>query len=309
MRVGGIFVDAGYLFSAGSDVLFGRVYKRRDLQLNNPSGLLDALTSIAEECCDSENLRVLRTYWYDGAVNGLPAPDQIAVGALPRVKLRLGRINAGGQKGVDGLIILDLITLATNRAIDTAIVLSGDEDLREAALHAQSFGVSVVLVGLPPTRRQGQSELLVREADHHLLLDKESVAAHIALSSSAAATEIDPEVDASPGEIVRRPSVNPHAAVVILIDDDTEALLRKMADDLVGDPRFTKFDDIVPSRESTRLTRRADRMLVARLAEVTGIFPVEKQLLERARSAAVRAAAVRYEETRSRAGGSGMPLT
>jgi hypothetical protein len=111
VRIGAIFVDAGYLFSAGSDVVFGQVHRRRELLLQDPGGLLEKLTSITEDCCDDESLRILRTYWYDGAVNGLPVPDQIAVGSLPRVKLRLGRINAGGQKGVDGLIILDLITL------------------------------------------------------------------------------------------------------------------------------------------------------------------------------------------------------
>jgi hypothetical protein len=292
VRVGSIFVDAGYLFSAGSDVLFGRVHRRRDLRLNDSAGLLELLTSMAKNCCDAEDLRVLRTYWYDGAVNGLPAPDQVAVGSLPRVKLRLGRINAGGQKGVDGLIILDLITLAANRAIDTAIVVSGDEDLREAALHAQSFGVSVVLVGLPPTRRQRQSELLVREADHHLLIDQTELAGHLELQPSA------PSVPAAAGPA---PGTTPESIgpAVSLADDDTEERLSKIADDLVSDPRFSRLDDLVSADNASRLTRRADRMLVARLAELTGVFPVEKQLLERARAAVVEAAARTYGESRA----------
>jgi NYN domain len=277
VRIGAIFVDAGYLFSVGSDVVFGQVHRRRDLLLQDPGGLLEKLTSITEDCCDDESLRILRTYWYDGAVNGLPVPDQIAVGSLSRVKLRLGRINAGGQKGVDGLIILDLITLATNRAIDTAIVVSGDEDLREAAVHAQSFGVSVVLVGLPPTRQQRQSELLIREADHHLVLDTAVMATHLELSSARSI----PQVEQAPA--------GTHQATALLPDGDTTARLRKVADELVADPRFGRLEEIVSS-DGSRLTRRADRILVARLAELTGLFPVEKQLLERARAATVEAA-------------------
>jgi hypothetical protein len=274
VRIGAIFVDAGYLFSAGSDVVFGHVHRRRELLLRDPAGLFEKLTSIAADCCDDdENLRILRSYWYDGAVNGLPAPDQITVGNLPRVKLRLGRINAGGQKGVDGLIILDLITLATNRAIDAAIVVGGDEDLREAALHAQSFGVSVVLVGLPPTRQQRQSELLVRESDHHLVLDAAVMATHLELSS----TRSVPPVEESAAGVPTAPP---------LLDSDTTARLRKVADELVADPPFRRLDEIVSS-DGMRLTRRADRVLVARLAELTGRFPVEKQLRERARAATV----------------------
>lgn len=285
MRIGGIFIDAGYVFGAGSDLLFGRVHRRRDLRLQDAAGLVAQLDRMARACCEPEDLRILRTYWYDGAVNGLPTPDQVEVGSLPRVKLRLGRINAGGQKGVDGLIILDLITLATNRAIDTAIVVSGDEDLREAALHAQSFGVSVVLVGLPPTRQQRQSELLIREADHHLVFEKDSFARHLDLVSPPTAGPVLPTSS----------QVEAGTAVAVALDEgDTDAQLVKMADELIGDPRFAGLADIVLPEDPSRLTRRADRVLVARLAEITGVFPVERQLLERARKACVEAAGSAY---------------
>lgn len=69
----------------------------------------------------------------DGARNGVPTPEQVAIGSLPKVKLRLGRVTGSGQKGVDGLIIIDLLNLSTHRAVDVAILFSGDEDLREAA--------------------------------------------------------------------------------------------------------------------------------------------------------------------------------
>lgn len=45
-------------------------------------------------------LRVLGMYWYDGAVDAVPTADQQMIAALPKIKLRLGRITGGRQKGV-----------------------------------------------------------------------------------------------------------------------------------------------------------------------------------------------------------------
>lgn len=39
-------------------------------------------------------------YWYDGAVDAVPTADQQMIAALPKIKLRLGRITGGRQKGV-----------------------------------------------------------------------------------------------------------------------------------------------------------------------------------------------------------------
>src|SRR3989442_12157084 len=60
------------------------------------------------------------------------------------LKLRLGTLNnAGEQKGVDSLIVTDLIELARNGAIADAVLISGDEDLRVAARVAETLGVRV----------------------------------------------------------------------------------------------------------------------------------------------------------------------
>ena len=72
----------------------------------------------------------------------------------------------GQQKGVDSLIIMDLIELARNHAISEAVLLSGDEDLRVGVQLAQSFGVRVHLLGVEPTRGN-QSYLLLQEGRHH----------------------------------------------------------------------------------------------------------------------------------------------
>lgn len=97
-----MFIDAGYLFSGGSDLVFGEAQRRRDLRLLDPEGFIRSLTELAAGCCDEEPLRILRTYWYDGAVDGLPSPDQIAIGDLPRVKLRLGRVTVAARRASTG---------------------------------------------------------------------------------------------------------------------------------------------------------------------------------------------------------------
>ena len=266
MRSAAVFLDAGYLYSAGSDLLYGEVLRRRALKLERPEGLIEKLVAAASACCDGESFRLLRTYWYDGAADdhGVPSATQVAVGELPKVKLRLGRMTASGQKGVDGLIILDLITLARNRAVDVAILFTGDEDLREAALHAQGFGLTLVVAGFPPTAGQGQSKLLLREADHVVLLSADELRDHLSAI----------------------PDAVPRAASPSSVDEEAaEESIRQVCRDLVTDPRFNVGEPLVePSSYPPRLTRHADRVLVARLADLTGTFPVDQDLLRHARN-------------------------
>jgi hypothetical protein len=119
----------------------------------------------------------LRTYWYDGARQGVPTPEQLDVAALPFVKLRLGRINSSGQqKGVDTLIVRDLMVLSQERSIHRAIVLSGDEDLREGVEYVQDRGVRVAVIGIEAMGDRSQSVELVRGADESLVLPREVLA-------------------------------------------------------------------------------------------------------------------------------------
>jgi hypothetical protein len=283
-------VDAGYVFSGGTTLMFGQRLKRHEVHLANPRKLIDAIVARAASCCDGDPLRVLRTYWYDGAFNGIPSPDQITIGELPRVKLRLGRVSAGGQKGVDGLIILDLVNLARNRAVDTAVLFSGDEDLREAALYAQGFGVSLVVCGFEPSAGQRQSELLLREADHVVRLDRRD------LDGVFLATPGVADVDKSSAAGERRPSNlagSEAAEVEAEAEEETqdattaheagaEETLRQVCGSVVVDLRL-RGEPIVGT-SGNRLTHRADRMLVARLAELTGRFPVDAEVLGLARA-------------------------
>ncbi len=129
--------------------------------------LAAALADFASKQC---SLPVLRTYWYDAAPRAVAEPDQARIAALPNVKLRLGRLVAGKQKGVDSLIVRDFMTLARERAIATAYLLAGDEDLREGVVAAQEMGVRVVVLGIPTTGQGNQADTLIQEADEHVML-------------------------------------------------------------------------------------------------------------------------------------------
>ncbi|MGH3837482.1 MAG: NYN domain-containing protein [Pseudonocardiaceae bacterium] len=165
-----VLVDAGYLYAEGGKLCCGTPARGRSAL--QPSLAVELLQKVALE---TTQLPVLRTYWYDGARDGIRTQEQREVAGLPNVKLRLGRLNAKNQqKGVDALIYRDLITLAQHRAISDAVLLSGDEDLREGVRAAQDYGVRVVLVGIACADGNGhnQSEELVLDADHLAVLSK-----------------------------------------------------------------------------------------------------------------------------------------
>lgn len=155
-----VFVDAGYLFAAGSRLIAGQKLPRGAFHLD-----YDAVLAVLHDLArDLTGLPLLRIYWYDGTATGA-TPQQLALAYRPNVKLRLGFVNRmGEQKGVDSLIVTDLINLARNHAMADAVLMTGDEDIRVGVQQAQEFGVRVHLIGIEPAG-ENQSGFLVQEAD------------------------------------------------------------------------------------------------------------------------------------------------
>ena len=155
-----VFVDAGYLFAQGSKELCGQKLERRWISLDHQAAV-DRLTEFAEAV---SGIPLLRIYWYDGTSTG-PTPQHNTLADRPNIKVRLGVVNSmGEQKGVDSLIVTDMITLARNRAMASCVLLSGDEDIRVGVQQAQEYGVRVHVLGIKPARGS-QSLFLLREAD------------------------------------------------------------------------------------------------------------------------------------------------
>lgn len=158
-----VFVDAGYLYAQGSTLLAGSKQPRHLIRLNVPALLADLR---AEAKAVEPNARLLRMYWYDGLIRGGSLTlEQRALAESEDVKCRFGTVNSRGeQKGVDSLIVTDLIELARMHAISDALILSGDEDIRVGVQVAQSFGIRVHLLGIQPARGS-QSMDLIAEVD------------------------------------------------------------------------------------------------------------------------------------------------
>lgn len=255
MRQVAVFVDAGYLYAQGSALLAGSRQKRPQVQLRvDPT--LESFKTMATKA--APEARLLRIYWYDGLPrNGRLSAEQFALAHAADVKVRLGLVNGlGEQKGVDSLIVTDMIDLARNRAISDALILSGDEDIRVGVQVAQTFGVRVHLVGIKPARGS-QSPDLMREADTCTEVDGDTMATWM---------EVTPEADGAD-------------AARILFEDVADeplsgpyAIFRKIIKEIVTG---LSDDDRVRYREHMAANRNAippevDRPCLARVGSMLG---------------------------------------
>ncbi|MCQ9387465.1 NYN domain-containing protein [Brevibacterium sp. 50QC2O2] len=171
-----ILVDAGYFYSGLATNITGS--SNRAAVKVHESYLIQKLVEQAHFDCGGELLRVT---WYDGAKDGIPDHHQQHIGQLPGVKLRMGRINPyGEQKGVDLRLGLDLVSMAVNRTVQTAYIVSGDDDLSEAVEDAQDLGLQVKVIGIPKPdnveRALGVAYNLSLVSDGVLTIDPKTIA-------------------------------------------------------------------------------------------------------------------------------------
>lgn len=176
-----VFVDAGYLFAGGGQLLTGGTRLSRGQLWLEIDDCLQRLTDLAQELSGAQLLRI---YWYDGSGSG-PTTQHTALSFRDNLKLRLGTVNdRGQQRGVDLLLVSDLIELSRNGAITDALVLTGDEDIRVGVLLAQQQGVRVHLLGVdaPQGKWNNQSTLLRQEADTTSSFSREQLAGFLRVS-------------------------------------------------------------------------------------------------------------------------------
>jgi NYN domain len=138
-----LFVDAGYVLADGAMAVHGT--RQRDSVSWDYAGLVKLLSGLSR---DRTGLPVLRCYWYE-TVEGRRNAEHEALTNLPGLKLRLGRIRPGRREGVETEMHRDLATLARNRAISDAVIVSAEEDLAEIITEVQDLGIRVAIVHIP----------------------------------------------------------------------------------------------------------------------------------------------------------------
>lgn len=186
------FVDVGYLRAEGAKRLGLRP---RECRIDAQAAV-ETLRSTAEAMWPATSF--LRSYWYDGQYP--PTHPRAegqrrfldAISDVPGITLRLGTVKSMAppwlpalerrlsdyglsldeldlrtgpvevQKGVDTLIVLDMVRLAQKRAYDVALLIAGDRDLLEAVRAVQDEGR---LVGLLYPEGAGVAPELRRAAD------------------------------------------------------------------------------------------------------------------------------------------------
>ncbi len=289
-----VFVDAGYLFAQGSLELCGTRLRRGEVNLDH-AAVVATLKVFAEE---ASSLPLLRVYWYDGSSQG-PTPQHIALARQPGIKIRLGIVNSvGKQKGVDSLIITDMITLARNRAMAECVLLSGDEDLRVGVQQAQELGVRVHLLGIKPARGS-QSVLLLEEADATYEWSASNLAAFMEWDTrtpSDRQPSSESEPDTSDGDARRPESAAPPNSPQPL---DVSRALRSVADSVASEVPKREVSSLVDDIRATgQRPREVDGKLLAKSRGVLGcdLDSHQKSAVREAFMAALQARLLEDEE-------------
>jgi uncharacterized LabA/DUF88 family protein len=185
-----IFVDAGYLYAQGSEVVFNKKTERSLLEID----ITKCLAAMEEQFPFKQFINLLRVYWYDGIKGNMLNDEQEKIARTDFVKFRAGTVNSANiQKGVDSLIVTDLIELARNRAITDAVIITGDADLKIGMTIAQSFGVRVHLLGLGEGKAS-QSSSLLDEVDTLRSLSKVTIESFLTQKSDDYKTFADKHV-------------------------------------------------------------------------------------------------------------------
>jgi uncharacterized LabA/DUF88 family protein len=296
-----VLVDAGYFFAAGSALVSGTVSQSRSAIIFDEKAAVRELQALAQSV--AQNSPLLRIYWYDGASRKTgPTAEHGRLAHCDNIKVRLGFINsAGQQKGVDSLIVTDLVELARNRAVGDVVLVSGDEDVRIGVQLAQSFGVRVHLVGIKPSGGN-QSVELRQEADTTTELDLTVLKKIISMRSVAAATltvnkkpavaatkPVNPTPPTTP--ITPNAIVNPSAPVpATSLEDVVDAALSEMT------PPEIKGTVAYMAANSNNVPNEIDGKVLARCRAKLGQYlddearkRVRKYLRQRLKEAAAKA--------------------
>ena len=201
-----LFVDAGYVLADGAMAVHGT--RRRESVSWDYAGLVQLLAGLASE---RSGLPLLRCYWYEATVEGRRNADHDALADLPGVKLRVAKMRPGRREGVESEIHRDLTTMARNKAVSDAMVVSAEEDLAQVVADVQDLGLRVTLLHIAVDGNWTISRTLRQECDDIVEISSAHLRPYVELISGAEPPRPD-ERDGAP-LIALRPNGNGHGPV------------------------------------------------------------------------------------------------
>src|SRR6201985_396578 len=146
------------------------------------AGLSQFLSGLPSE---RSGLPLLRCYWYEATVEGRRGVDHDALADLPGVKLRLAKMRPGRREGVEGEINRDLATLARNKAVSDAMVVSAEEDLAGVIADVQDLGMRVTMLNIAADGNGTASRALRQECDDFVEISAAHLRPSVELISGA----------------------------------------------------------------------------------------------------------------------------
>lgn len=243
-----VMVDAGYLLASSAQLLAGTREARRHWAVLAADEVMFLLTAAASMSEPADEL--LRVYWYDAEISAARlTEEQVQIAEQRNCKLRLGTLNGFGvQKGVDTLMVMDMLALSRNKAVTSLLVVTGDDDIRPAIESAQEHGVRVHLLGIEPLPGQpNQNVRLQRECDSFRSWGADTVAQFLSVTEPGlTAKAAEPAPNGS--EIAHRKSrtltvvADPvvdaiNHALETATDDDLRSIVNDSTDDYVRAPQ------------------------------------------------------------------------
>jgi hypothetical protein len=198
-----LFVDAGYVLADGAMAVHGT--HRRESVSWDYAGLTQFLAGLATE---RSGLPLLRCYWYEATVEGRWTEEHDTLADLPGVKLRLAKMRPGRREGVESEIHRDLTTLARNKAVTDAMVVSAEEDLAQVVADVQDLGMRVTLLHIAVEGNGAIPRALRQECDDIAEINSAHLRPYVELISGAEPARTDEQDGGS--LIVFRPATNGH---------------------------------------------------------------------------------------------------
>jgi NYN domain len=198
-----LFVDAGYVLADGAMAVHGT--RRRESVSWDYAGLTQFLAGLASE---RSGLPLLRCYWYEATVEGRRTEEHDTLADMPGVKLRLAKMRPGHREGVESEIHRDLATLARNKAVTDAMVVSAEEDLAQVVADVQDLGMRVTLLHIAVEGNGAIPRALRQECDDIAEINSAHLRPYVELISGAEPARTDEQDGGS--LIVFRPTQNGH---------------------------------------------------------------------------------------------------